>query len=51
MLTTEYCEKKFKEIRITIENVPECSAKAEYVEHLERLREAYNKEFLRSLER
>lgn len=51
MLSTAYCERKFKEIRDKIESAPDTKHGREYIRHLERIREAYNIEFLKALAR
>ena len=49
MLKTHECEKKFKELRERMETIPQTEAGEEYRVHLERLRDAYGKEFRKSL--
>ena len=49
MLKVRQCEMKFKEIRQQIEKAPNTPYKEAYIEHMESLKESYNKELLKAL--
>ena len=51
MLKVEQIEARFKEIRYLITKIPESQNKREYVKHLERIREALNKEYIKAIGR
>ena len=51
MLKSWICEKKFKEIAQELKILPNTEEARLYANHLERLKDAYNKEFLKALNR
>lgn len=51
MLTTNQCEMKFREIREIIEQTPKTIHGKEYIAMRERLREEYNKEYIKAIGR
>lgn len=51
MLRVEQIEARFKEIRHLITSIPESPNKRMYVKHLESIREALNKEYIKALDR